>query len=76
MFDFGLTLAKDMELQVLSLGCGLDTSYYNERANEKEERRYRYVEIDLQEVAKKKVNEVDIMCRLPKYRNRRRLKHC
>lgn len=51
----GTSLAKTLELQVLSLGCGLDTSYFNERNNEKEKLNYRYVEIDLPSVCEKKV---------------------
>jgi len=51
------TSAKTLELQVLSLGCGLDTSYFNERNNEKEKLSYRYIEIDLPIVCEKKVFE-------------------
>lgn len=58
ILDKFLAEAKTLELQVLSLGCGLDTSYFNERNNEKEKLNYRYVEIDLPSVCEKKIRKI------------------
>lgn len=50
--------AKNIPLQVISFGSGLDTSYYNERHNEKEKLDYTYTELDLPIVCHKKVPSV------------------
>lgn len=49
--------AKNIPLQVISFGSGLDTSYFNERHNEKEKLDYTYTELDLPVVCHKKVND-------------------
>jgi O-methyltransferase involved in polyketide biosynthesis len=50
--------ANNLELQVISIGCGLDTSYFNERSNEKQNLNYTYIEVDLPSVCEKKVNNM------------------
>jgi O-methyltransferase involved in polyketide biosynthesis len=40
------------------MGCGLDTSYFIERSNEKEKLNYTYIEVDLPSVSEKKVNDM------------------
>lgn len=55
-----LATSKDLPVQILSLGCGLETLWFNLIENEKYQKKdFKFVELDLHSVVNKKIKKIE-----------------
>lgn len=55
-----LTVSQDVPVQVLSLGCGLETLWFNLIGDEKYQKKdFKFVELDLHSVVNKKIKKIE-----------------